>query len=441
VTLRCLGAVASDLENWPQAREYFEESLSRLEQIEARHEQATTHLLLAMAIKEQAGTGRPTDTTSAPLEESLRHALKAHSIFQELKLSHCLSEVDDLISSLAWKHVGTAPGGEPVAMNGGQKQVCMLPDSRRPSAPEVIGVSAQMRAVLQQCATFASFDEPVLVTGETGTGKDLLARRIHDQSPRRDKPFVAVNCAAIPATLFEREFFGNRKGAYSSADADVPGFVAQAEGGTLFLDEVGEMPWELQAKLLRLLQDGTYTRLGDPTERYGDIRLIAATNADLEELAAEGRFRQDLLYRIRTLELFLAPLRDRPEDILPLLNHFLSQCAGHTTTVWSYFNEASVRALRRYVWTGNVREVQLIARRAHIDLQSKGKVRIELGRGAGAVLLTGPAAACEANADVTRDRILNLLEETGGNKAETARLLGVARQTLYRWLERYEINV
>ena len=442
IVLRCLGEVASAAGDWKAAREHLAKAQACLEGIEARHELASTHLQTARMLRAQADAGNLPATASTTLEEALKHALVAHQTFQELNIAHWLAEADEVVSSLAWRHLGMGDGddlgGSHGGPNGERAQVLANLRARQAAASEVVAVSTQMRAVLQQSDAYAAFEETVLITGETGTGKDLLARRIHDLSARRDKPFVAVNCAAIPATLFEREFFGHRKGAYSSADADCPGFVASAEGGTLFLDEVGELPAELQPKLLRLLQDGTYTRLGDPTERRADIRLLAATNSDLDQLVAAGRFRQDLNYRLKILELSLAPLRERTDDILPLLNHFLSKFTGHATTAWAYFGEASIRALQSYAWLGNVREIIMVARRAHISRETMGRTEVQLGNGSGGLSLTGPANA-EMDGGVTRERIVKLLDQNGGNKAETARSLGVSRQTLYRWLKRHGI--
>jgi len=251
--------------------------------------------------------------------------------------------------------------------------------------------------------------------------------------------------AAIPASMFEREFFGHHKGAFSGAEKDQPGFAAEADGGTLFLDEIADLPLELQPKLLRLLQDGTYTSLGNPELKRTDVRLIAATNADLAKLVEKGKFRQDLFYRLRVLEIEIPPLHERPDDILPLLNHFLSKSAGRRITAAEFFDEASIQAMLRYRWDGNVREIAMVARRAHIGMNTEGRVRIEVGFPPNVLLLTGPeqvsrvAAAGSADEDITRSRVLLILEETNGNRSETARRLGISRPTLYRWMDRLGI--
>ena len=195
-----------------------------------------------------------------------------------------------------------------------------------------------MTRVLQLCDHYAVSDEPVLVTGETGTGKDLVCRRLHARSRRWAKPFVAVNCAAIPANLFERELFGNARGAYTGASTTGEGWIDQATGGTLFLDEIGELETPMQAKLLRLLDQGDFFRVGDPHVRRADVRIVAATNADLSACVAQGRFRADLRYRLIGLEIVIPPLRKRRRDIIPLLQHFLTQLVGHDADITDYLS-------------------------------------------------------------------------------------------------------
>jgi DNA-binding NtrC family response regulator len=435
VTLRCLATTAAKSGDLPAARTHIVKALTCLEDVKARHELAMTHLSAARVFS-QTDPAAPVDAEmEALLENALKYALAADQLFQEIGIPYWLEGVGQIVSELAWRHLTKV---------GGKKQPAPVLASVTEWEPEAgfVAASRQIRAVLQQSDAFADFDEAVLITGETGTGKELVARRIHALSPRRERPFVAVNCAAVPATLFEREFFGHRRGAYSGADQDSPGFVAQADGGTLFLDEIGELPWELQAKLLRLLQDGSYTRLGDPQEHKANVRLLAATNADLDELVAEGRFRKDLNYRLKALEIDVPPLRERRDDILPLLKHYLTGFAGRPVAVWEYFNEESVQVMMRYSWPGNVREVIMVARRAHISKAAKGQTSVQLGTGAASIQLSGSAKVDAAEAEgMTRERILKALDDAGGNKAEAARLLGVARQTLYRWLRRYRVAV
>ena len=309
----------------------------------------------------------------------------------------------------------------------------------------IIHTSGLMRDLLQLCDMFAGSDEPVLVSGETGTGKELIARRIHQHSNRHDGNLVTVNVSAIPQTMFEREFFGHVKGAFSGADRDGEGFAGRADGGTLFLDEIGDLPLEAQPKLLRLLQDGTYQTIGDPRERHSDIRLVAATNSNLQELVAKGKFRADLYYRLKILDLELPPVRDRNEDVLPLLRHFLSEAANRHVDLAEYFNGPSLAAIEEFDWPGNVREIAMVARRAHVDLMSRGRVEVKISRDKdSSLVLSGPGllALQEASggdspvmttSDASeRSRLLMALDEAGGNRNAAAKALGVGRSTLYR---------
>jgi len=430
VILRCMAAAAAKLKDWKKAHSSIETALAFLEGIHARHELAMAHLWAARFLEARTKTGRKKSLPNSLLEEALQHAISAQQLFRGLGVPTWLEAADQVFSSLAWLHLQQV-GAQDKARG-------IISSAEAKINGDVVAVSSQMRGAIQRADTYAGFDEPVLVTGATGTGKELIARRIHQHSARSGKPFVAVNCPAIPATLFEREFFGHRQGAYTGAENDRPGFVAQADGGTLFLDEVGELPLELQPKLLRLLQEATYTRLGDPEEFSADIRLVAATNSNLDQLVTEKRFRQDLNFRLKVLEINLAPLSERRDDILPLLQHYLSRISGQPATVWHYFGNDSIQALRRYSWPGNVREVIMVAQRAHISLQSEGRTFVQLGAGPEAIILTGPSHNGDTD-DITRRRVIQKLEETGGNKAEAARHLGVSRQTLYRWLKRYGI--
>ena len=321
------------------------------------------------------------------------------------------------------------------------------------SRVRIIHVSSCMRDVIQLADAFAESNEPVLITGETGTGKELFARRLHERSPRRGKEMVCVNVSAIAENIFAREFFGHVRGAFTGADTDAGGFAALADGGTLFLDEIGDLPLELQPQLLRLLQEGTYQAVGDPRQRHTDLRLVAATNADLKQLVATGRFRADLYYRLKILELRIPPVRERREDILPLLRHFLSEGEGHPVELSRYFNEAGLDRIQCHLWPGNVREIAMVARQAQVQLASRGSVCVELEDADGhPVFVTGPGAdpvsepavitrgeGPVARGVLGRARILMALTEAEGNRAEAARKLGVSRSTLYRRMEKLGI--
>lgn len=327
-------------------------------------------------------------------------------------------------------------------------------------ASPIIHVSSRMRDLIQLSDAFADSDEPVLITGATGTGKELFARRLHQKSRRRAGELVCVNVSAIPESIFAREFFGHTRGSFSGADRDGIGLAAKAHDGTLFLDEIGDLPLELQPQLLRLLQDGTYQAIGDPSQRQTNIRLIAATNADLQKLVAAGRFRADLYYRLKILELKLPPLTDRIEDILPLLRHFLTVVSGQRVELGEFFNQESLDRMLQYDWPGNVREIAMVARQARIQKESRGQVRVELGspeeqpwcfEGPGGVsetpdsaqvrlrVVPGGRSSRGADVETGRSRILLALAETDGNRAEAARRLGVSRSTLYRQMDKLGI--
>jgi transcriptional regulator with PAS, ATPase and Fis domain len=288
--------------------------------------------------------------------------------------------------------------------------------------------------------------EPVLVTGETGTGKELIAKMIHERSGRAKKPFVAVNCAAIPETLFEREFFGHDKGAYTGADYAKPGLCDEADGGTLFLDEIGDMPSYLQVKLLRLLQEGTYRRLGDPEERHVDLRIVAATNAPLPDLIEAGRFRQDLYYRLQTLELPIPPLRERPEDLEDLMNLFVQKALGDEVPAKKIFARQIMTTFRKYPWPGNVRELEAMTRRMALLARHNGQATLDMlpeqlarwreghGKDRGSLSLSAYVETAE------RGRIGQALVLKSGNRSEAARALGISRNQLYRKMDKLGIR-
>lgn len=260
----------------------------------------------------------------------------------------------------------------------------------RDDAPHgIIGTSDAVRKVLEQIALVAPTSATVLIQGESGTGKELVARAIHDRSERRHRPLITVNCASIPRDLFESEFFGHVKGAFTNALRDRAGRFQAAQGGTLFLDEIGEIPLELQSKLLRVLQDGQFERVGDDLTTKVDVRVIAATNRPLEHEVVNGRFRRDLFYRLSVFPIAMPPLRERPEDITELAGHFVQLAARRFGKRAPRLTAAAGRELETYTWPGNVRELQHVIERA--VLLSRGDVLRLDG------LLTHPAAPLRAD--------------------------------------------
>lgn len=308
-----------------------------------------------------------------------------------------------------------------------------IPPSHEPGAHGIVGESPAIRAVFDSINRIARRDVAVCVLGESGTGKELVARAVHRESPRRQKPFVAVNCAALPENLIESELFGHVRGAFTGADRDRPGLIETSDSGTLFLDEIGEMPLIAQAKLLRFLQDGEFRRVGETASRSSDVRVITATNRRLESAVDEGAFREDLYYRIRGVEISIPPLRDRGPDILLLTRHFLAtERTKHRTGPIAVAPD--VEALfRSYRWPGNVRELQNTLRAAHAMAGEAREIRLEhlperLRNVIPSRAMTGSYQ--DAVARFRRDLIEKSLLEAEGNQNRAAALLNMSRQAL-----------
>lgn len=303
---------------------------------------------------------------------------------------------------------------------------------------QMIGDSAGLREVLRLIERVAPTDKAVLIQGESGTGKELVARAIQERSPRAERPFVTINCAALPEALVESELFGHEKGAFTGATNRKDGLFEVADGGTLFVDEIGEMPPALQPKLLRVLEDGSLRRIGSHQERRVDVRVIAATNRDLQQEVAAGRFREDLYYRINVMSIQLPPLRERPEDVPLLIEH-------HLGPDWQL--DASAReVLERYHWPGNVRQLINALDRATV-LATDGVITLnDLPREIVPVGAVEPRPVTHAPpsddlAELERVHILSVLSKEHGNKARTARALGIHRRKLYRLIERYNLDL
>ncbi len=321
---------------------------------------------------------------------------------------------------------------------------------KRDAFHDIEGSSRPMRVLFDRITQIARADGPVLVSGESGTGKDLVARAIHAESPRAEKPFLAVNCAGVPAELLESEFFGHAEGAFSGAERERAGLFREADGGTLFLDEIGEMPAPLQAKLLRALQDGRIRPVGADREHVVDVRLIAATNINLTEKVSAGEFREDLYYRLEAFQLEVPPLRERREDLDLLSMSFLARFAAARDRPARRLSEKAQAAMHAYPWPGNVRELKNAMERAvtfceseeigpeHLPERIRKAPASQAAPGAQAAAF--PAELLEGDMlpslDELRRRYVNyVLERVNGNKRRAAALLGVGRRTLYRWLE------
>jgi DNA-binding NtrC family response regulator len=302
--------------------------------------------------------------------------------------------------------------------------------------PGIVAKSPGMKRAFDLASRVARVDSTVLLTGESGSGKEVLAQLIHERSPRAAGPFVAINGAALPESLLESELFGHVRGAFSGAASDRPGLFEAANGGTLFLDEIGEVPLGLQAKLLRALQEREVRRVGENRSRKVDVRVVAATNRDLGKDVETGHFRRDLYYRLRVIEIPIPPLRDRPEDVLPLAKMLLVDAARRTGAKVSGFTPEAARRLLRHRWPGNVRELANAVERAavladgsRVDAEDLPDEIVRPGRAAG--------AAGDTLADVEKAYVLAVLGEESGHREKAAKRLGIGVATLYRKLKEW----
>ncbi len=315
-------------------------------------------------------------------------------------------------------------------------------------AKKIIGQSPRMRSVYKMVEKIAATNATVLINGDSGTGKELIANSIHQQSDRVDQPFVAINCGAIPETLLESQLFGHVKGSFTGADRDHNGFCQQAEGGTIFLDEIGETPHTIQVKLLRMLQEREIYPVGSSKPIKVNLRVVAATNRNLEEEVAKGNFRIDLFYRLNVIPLDLPALRERADDIPLLADHFLRQCCPqeYQGTLSSIIDDSALKAMQSYEWPGNVRELENVIERASIIRDSQlitiNDLPADMHDGSSA---DSPAGNMTVGGHITLDdleraHILALLENTGGARKQTSEILGINASTLYRKLKKYGVQ-
>lgn len=327
----------------------------------------------------------------------------------------------------------------------------------------IVGKSPAMQQVFKMVGRVSHSDAPVMITGESGTGKELVARAIHHYSARNAKTFVAINCAAIPEHLLESELFGHEKGAFTGASGQRVGRFEQCNGGTLFLDEIGDMPMALQSKILRVLQDGEFSRVGGNEVLKGDVRIVAATNRNLEQEVSEKRFREDLFYRLNVVRIQLPPLRQRAEDIQPLAEYFLQKVSAQKRLPKLRLSEEAVRVLEAYPWPGNVRELENTVQRAVVLASSDMLLPKDIPLGA--PLTEAPSSGGENSGPITTDKAIEVLLKaaqvdpnvqllpwlereftlhamtvTKGNQVRAAKLLGITRATLRKRLERFNIT-
>ena len=393
------------------ARERWEQAATLLTACRERYELARVQLLLA----------RSTDEPRA----ARGHALRSCALFAEIGTPYWQELADAELTRL----MGPAPVTAPTRTDS------LL--GKRHRAPGLVACSTGMRTVERLARRAAATELSVLITGETGTGKELVARTIHSESPRAARPFLAVNCGALRADLALSQLFGHRKGAFTGAHAEGMGLVEAAHGGTLFLDEAGELPLDVQVTLLRFLESGEYLRLGETQVRRADVRIIAATNRVLRGDDGERLFRRDLLYRLNEIEIRLPTLRERIEDIVPLARHFLSFYGGLEGPRLAHDAESM---LVSYGWPGNVRELENVMKRVAALHAGHG----ELDAGAILPFLSEPPARASAQADrrcSERDDIVSAWRQAHGNKSRLAVLLGISRKTLYARLKRLDLTL
>jgi two-component system, NtrC family, response regulator AtoC len=321
--------------------------------------------------------------------------------------------------------------------------------SERSSAPrfgELLGESVEMQALFELLERVADTDASVLITGETGTGKEAVARALHARSARRGGPFLALNCATLQAPLLESELFGHARGAFTDAKSEHRGLLVQASGGTLLLDEIGDLPLELQPKLLRALQERRVRPVGSSRETAFDARLVAATNQDLSAAVEERRFRKDLYFRLNVVQMYLPPLRTLGRDVLLLAEHFLEDDARRAGKAVRGLAEAVAERFLRYSWPGNVRELQNCIERAVAVTRHDRIVLEDLpqqlhgAKGGGSFAMRSDVAALETAEQMELRYIRHVLELVGGNKSLAARILGFDRRTLYRKLEQHGLG-
>ncbi len=299
----------------------------------------------------------------------------------------------------------------------------------------IIAAGESMKRVVKKALQVARSKASVLLTGETGTGKELFARLIHSSSPRKDKPFLPVHCAALPATLLESELFGYEKGAFTGANQRRIGRFEAADGGTIFLDEIGEIDAPTQVKLLRFLETKTFERLGSTQSRKVDVRLVCATNRNLAEMCARGEYREDLYYRLNVVEIKIPPLREHPEDIKPLLDSYISYYARENGVEPPSIEPDALEVLKKYHWRGNIRELRNFCENAVVMSTSRQISAKNLD-----AKVTAPQSAAGASAspfskkDNELELIRKALEAAGGNKTKAAEMLGISRRTLHRKL-------
>lgn len=305
---------------------------------------------------------------------------------------------------------------------------------------EIVAESSQMKKILETAKKIAPFDTTVLITGESGTGKEMIANFIHNNSLRKDKPFVAINCGAIPSDLLESELFGYKKGAFTGANTDKKGLIEEAEGGTLFLDEIGDLPIDLQVKLLRVLQEKEIKPVGSNKSKKINVRFITATNRDLKKMVEEGKFREDLYYRINVIPIHIPPLRERKEDIIPLARFFIKRFCSKYGIPQKKLSDNVKNKLLRYEFKGNVRELENIIERAVLTTEGEQIEDIPINVSKRYNFSSDLKPFKKAKEEFEKNYLETLLTYTGRNISKASKVAGITRAQIYRMIKKYGIE-
>ncbi|MGM0484909.1 MAG: sigma 54-interacting transcriptional regulator, partial [Candidatus Krumholzibacteriota bacterium] len=443
---RALGVVSVMRGDIDLARSFFNESITTQKMIGEKFELASTCKVAAEHYLDWSRGDDVSDVIRAKLIEDAHNlAVEAMHLYSSIKLSGRADGCRKLIREIGrMRRVGKD--------SVKTEEIVFRPEWLCRGA--LVARSEDMKAVITEVEQLAGTDIPIFISGETGTGKEVVARLIHGMSGRDSAPFVAVNCASIPDTVFESELFGHCRGAFTGADQDRIGLIEKAGGGTLFLDEVSSMPLEQQAKILRVLEDGKVRRVGETRDRRVDIRVVSASNGNIDRMIANDRLRKDFYYRIAAKRINLKPLRERREDIQPLLAYYASQNGNQFR-----FEEGILSALHNYFWPGNVRELVNLLR-VLVNVREKSGIiylrdlptymRDCTLRGSGSESLSSEiklfqskmrSSSLSAKEKERIEKLIaSLLAKHSGNKTATARELGISRKTLYRYLDKLDIS-
>lgn len=416
---RCLGLNAANLGRLPVARRELEEAAGELLAMTARHEAMICDYHLARLLGRAPEGAGPQGAGADALNTAWRSALRAQQASQDLGVPGLAGEIAAVVAELSRRRL----------RDGGDQSLWRTFSARRAPGTRVVAVSPALQQSLRRCDGFARHAGPALVVGEPGSGRSLLARRLHENGPRGDKPFLRLDCAGGDTSTLSWELEG-------AAGDGSGGLLARADGGTLVLSDVAALPPALQMEMLRLVRDGSWRRRSDGGEQPLDIRIVATADESLSTLAEAGRFRPDLYFRLRLMTVRVAPLRERRQDLLPLLDHFLTRLEGSALTARSVFDTPALVALAEHAWPGNVAELELLAQQAWLNRRQGLAVILRRDEELDTLCVDD---ACEPALNTAAHRpggraLHSVLARTGGNKARAARQLGVSRMTLYRWL-------